>query len=228
MLVKFIDDQMGPADQMAIASASGRIGFLQQFTDNKDVLRAAVARLRSSPKGALDYGGGSDGAPMTEYNALSIERKDDPNLFVFYVQNCLLSGIRGSDSTQRRTLRDHCEIEVKNRAAVGSHTSRGNYRRHLYIARNTSANGRENGGDETRFFHFGRLSSRCRSARAHFQRPTATHNGRGPTGLRRDLLDRREGGRYGRRSMQQVRSHPTPTVDLQALRCVRSLYRRMR
>lgn len=45
MLLDFIDREMDEGDLVAIASASGRIGFLQQFTDNRDVLRAAVSRL---------------------------------------------------------------------------------------------------------------------------------------------------------------------------------------
>ncbi len=52
-LSRFIEKEMGQNDLVAIASASGQVGFLQQFTDNKDVLRAAVSRfnhvLISSP-----------------------------------------------------------------------------------------------------------------------------------------------------------------------------------
>ncbi|MDX6614534.1 MAG: hypothetical protein QOD75_3720 [Blastocatellia bacterium] len=44
-LSHFVDDQMNPADQVAIVSTSGQIGFLQQLTDNPAVLRAAIARL---------------------------------------------------------------------------------------------------------------------------------------------------------------------------------------
>ena len=45
MLLDFINTEMGRDDLVAVASASGQIGFLQQFTDNKDVLRAAVERV---------------------------------------------------------------------------------------------------------------------------------------------------------------------------------------
>ena len=67
-----------------IYSASGRIGFFQQFTDNKDVLRAAVARIGQVPYVVTDYGRNASGT-MTEYAALAIERKDDERLFEFYV-----------------------------------------------------------------------------------------------------------------------------------------------
>ncbi len=72
MLLDFIDKEMGDGDLVAVASASGRIGFLQQFTDDKDVLRAAVARVGHVPYVVSDYGRNPGGA-MTEYMALTIE-----------------------------------------------------------------------------------------------------------------------------------------------------------
>jgi hypothetical protein len=53
---------------------------------------------------------------MTEYNALSIERRDDIRLFDFYAQNCVNWNTKGSDARQRRSMRMHCETEVRNRA----------------------------------------------------------------------------------------------------------------
>lgn len=44
-LNRFIDEQMGDDDQVAIVSTSGQIGFLQQLTDNQTVLRTAASRL---------------------------------------------------------------------------------------------------------------------------------------------------------------------------------------
>jgi len=45
LLVDFLNNQMKPNDRVAIVSTSGQIGFLQQLTDNKSVLREAIARL---------------------------------------------------------------------------------------------------------------------------------------------------------------------------------------
>src|SRR5215207_3258880 len=56
MLLDFIDKETGEGDLVAVASASGRIGFLQQFTDNKEVLRAAVARVGHVPYVVSVYG----------------------------------------------------------------------------------------------------------------------------------------------------------------------------
>jgi VWFA-related protein len=114
-LSDFINKEMGQNDLVAIASASGQIGFLQQFTDNKDVLRAAVGRISHVPYVVSDYGGNSGGR-MTENMALSIERKDDSNVFEFYVQDCLKYAPRGVTRQERSSLRRHCEIEVQNRA----------------------------------------------------------------------------------------------------------------
>src|SRR5688500_12846874 len=64
-LTRFIDEEMGPGDMVAIVTASGQLGFLQQFTDNKAVLRAAVARLKHSTATVRD----SEQPPMSEYIA---------------------------------------------------------------------------------------------------------------------------------------------------------------
>jgi VWFA-related protein len=45
MLLRFIDTQLHQNDQMAIATTSNQLGFLSQLTDDKTMLRTAVARL---------------------------------------------------------------------------------------------------------------------------------------------------------------------------------------
>ena len=72
MLTNFIDKNMNQNDEVAITSASGQIGFLQQLTDNKAVLRAAVERLKSRPYSVRDY----ERPPMSEYQGLQIDRED--------------------------------------------------------------------------------------------------------------------------------------------------------
>ncbi|MEA2204083.1 MAG: hypothetical protein QOE77_859 [Blastocatellia bacterium] len=71
-ILEFVDKQMGFDDQVAIASASGQIGFLQQFTDVSAVLRAAIGRLSYRPYTVRD----SENIPMTEYTALQIDQGD--------------------------------------------------------------------------------------------------------------------------------------------------------
>jgi VWFA-related protein len=79
LLKNFIEREMGQNDQVAIASVSGQLGFLQQFTDNKAVLRAVTDRLKvqqaimQSP----------EHPPMTEFHAMQIEKGDDDVLNYF-------------------------------------------------------------------------------------------------------------------------------------------------
>ncbi len=78
----FIDKEMGQNDQVAISSATGQIGFLQQLTNDRLVLRAAVARLNPRSFSTKDM----DRPPMTEYNALMIERQDRDVLDFFVTE----------------------------------------------------------------------------------------------------------------------------------------------
>lgn len=72
LLTRFVDHEMGQNDEAAITSASGQIGFLQQLTDNKTVLRAALERLKFRNYSVQDY----DRPTMTEYQALRIDNND--------------------------------------------------------------------------------------------------------------------------------------------------------
>lgn len=68
LITRFIDAEMGQNDEAAIASASGQIGFLQQLTDNKAVLHAALERLKFRPYSVTDR----ERPAMTEYQGLLI------------------------------------------------------------------------------------------------------------------------------------------------------------
>jgi VWFA-related protein len=72
LITRFIDKEMGQNDEAAIASASGQIGFLQQLTDNKAVLRAALERLKLRPYSVRDF----ERPAMSEYQALLITNYD--------------------------------------------------------------------------------------------------------------------------------------------------------
>ena len=45
VITAFIDKEMGQNDQAAIASATGQIGFLQQLTNDRIMLKLALDRL---------------------------------------------------------------------------------------------------------------------------------------------------------------------------------------
>jgi VWFA-related protein len=81
MLVRFIERDMGQNDEVAIASASGQVGFLQQLSDNKTVLRLAIERLRARPFSMRD----GERPPMSESHALLIEN-NDPGVLGYFVE----------------------------------------------------------------------------------------------------------------------------------------------
>src|SRR5262245_29128673 len=90
-LTQFIERGMVESDQVAITSASGQIGFLQQFTNDRAALRSAVERLNYKSNTKVDM----NDPPMSEYIALKI-REGDQNALNYYVselqkQNCFKS-----------------------------------------------------------------------------------------------------------------------------------------
>lgn len=84
LIEKFINDEMGQNDEAVITSASGQIGFLQQLTDNRTVLRAALARLKVRQYTVSDF----DRPPMTEYQALLIDNYDR-DVTAYFVEETL-------------------------------------------------------------------------------------------------------------------------------------------
>jgi VWFA-related protein len=84
VLERFIDREMGQNDAAAITSTSGQIGFLQQLTDDKNVLHAAAERLL--PKSYLTRD--MQRPPMTEYHAQLIEAGNE-DVFRFFVDELI-------------------------------------------------------------------------------------------------------------------------------------------
>ncbi len=83
-LLNFIENEMGQNDEAWISSASGQIGFLQQPTGDKTVLRAAVERLKTRSNTFNDF----ERPPMSQQQALSIE-KGDQSVIDFFVDRFL-------------------------------------------------------------------------------------------------------------------------------------------
>ena len=111
-LLEFIDKGIGQNDQIAITSPSGQIGFLQQFTANKEALRTAVALLnyRANPK--FD----TEKPPMSEYIAMKI-RDGDESVMTYYViekqkQDCF----RGGDGLICPVTPQAMRQQIRNRA----------------------------------------------------------------------------------------------------------------
>src|SRR5258705_6888970 len=107
---------MTPKDTVAIVSASGQIGFLQQFTNNKTVLEAAMGRLNPRMYDARGFGTGS--TRMTEYLALNIENtRSDNKVQGYFIGECMKQNMPPKRSAAYATLiaalRRTCETDVK-------------------------------------------------------------------------------------------------------------------
>jgi VWFA-related protein len=84
LLQRFIDHDMGQNDEVAITSSSGQIGFLQQLTGEKIVLKAAVERLAPRSFAFKD----SQRPVMTEYQAQLIEEQNE-DVLTFFVDELI-------------------------------------------------------------------------------------------------------------------------------------------
>lgn len=81
----FIDNMLGPNDEVAITSASGQIGFLQQLTNNPVVLRAALDRLKMVP-GPMAV---TERPYISTYAAYMIVERKDRELFEYFVDQTM-------------------------------------------------------------------------------------------------------------------------------------------
>jgi VWFA-related protein len=111
-LLKFVDNDLGQNDEAVITSASGQIGFLQQLTDNKVVLRAAIDRIKARQYYVRD----TERPLMTEYQAIQIDHAPvamNPNglylgdVFEYFIQRYMADTGEG---------REVAALHVSNRA----------------------------------------------------------------------------------------------------------------
>ena len=104
LLSRFADHDLGQNDQTAIVSASGTIGFLQQLSGNKAVLRAALGRIRPRTGLIRDL----ERPPMTEYQALQIDRGDIDTFSYFvdeYLKNNMTTRPSAEEAVHERASR---------------------------------------------------------------------------------------------------------------------------
>ena len=81
LLTRFVENKMTAGDRVAIISTSGQIGFLQQLTDNKSVLREAISRIRSKydPEATASH------VHISEVDANMVANHSDRGLFTYLV-----------------------------------------------------------------------------------------------------------------------------------------------
>jgi len=116
MLKRFLESEMTTKDNVAITTASGQVGFLEQFTNNRVILDEAMTRLIPRPYDAEGYTVGGT-AKMTEFMAFQINTtKGDTKLIAAYIDECM-KGSNYFKVNKRLTeplLRQACETELKN------------------------------------------------------------------------------------------------------------------
>jgi VWFA-related protein len=85
-LQRYVERDMNPDDRVAIVSASGQVGFLQQLTDNPAVLRAAIKRLgyRQNPE---NYPGKTR---ISEYEASQVLDSGNRELYAYLLESTKL------------------------------------------------------------------------------------------------------------------------------------------
>ncbi len=114
LLARFIEEQLGQNDQIALICATGQLGFLQQLTDDKDVLRAAVKRLAFRERSTRDF----DRPLMTPADALSIKRNDQFTLSAFVEAKMRELSIPRAQAEQEVRSRADSIIQLNNLIAT--------------------------------------------------------------------------------------------------------------
>ena len=84
-LTRFIDQQIGVSDQVALITTSGQVGMFQQFTTNHEALRRAVNRLGVTTRTVTNS---SDVPRITPYQAELIDM-GDPDALELPVQELM-------------------------------------------------------------------------------------------------------------------------------------------
>jgi len=82
VITHFVENKMTAKDRVAVVSTSGQIGFLQQLTDNKAVLREAINRLNSkyNPETTASQ------VSISEVDANLVANHGDRGLFAYLIE----------------------------------------------------------------------------------------------------------------------------------------------
>lgn len=119
VLRRFLANEMSTADTAVITTASGQLGFLEQFTNNKQVLGAATERLSPRQYEVRSFGTGS--TQMREFDALIIDttesKKVNSEVLNYYIRECVVqSNPPKQVPIARAAIAASCETEVRNSA----------------------------------------------------------------------------------------------------------------
>ncbi|HEV2801370.1 MAG TPA: VWA domain-containing protein [Pyrinomonadaceae bacterium] len=128
LLLRFVEEQMRQNDQAMIATATNQLGFLQQLTDDRRVLRAAVSRLSPREVNVRDFGRPA----MSELQALAIDQ-NDPNVLNYFIEAVLRETPMFGN---QQSARNSAESQVRQRATQIAQTSITAATNTLYSLRN--------------------------------------------------------------------------------------------
>jgi len=112
MLTHFLDNYLLPEDHVAIVTATGQLGFLEQLTNEPNVLRRAVTKLSHRNFVSTD----AERTPMNETEAAAISMEDRRVLDYFVDQLLREMGRRPRGPTPPSKTRGDAEQSVRARA----------------------------------------------------------------------------------------------------------------
>ncbi len=121
LLRKFMDREMRQNDQALVASASGQLGFLQQLTDNKAVILAAMERLRSQQSMAMNS---AEYPPMSEYHALQVQNHDT-DVLNYFIDALLKENPQLSRQTASEMVRNRASQILQDSGSITTRTLSG-------------------------------------------------------------------------------------------------------
>jgi VWFA-related protein len=118
MLRGFVTNEMGLEDNAVIITASGQLAFLEQFTNNRQILSTAVDRLSPRQYEVRSFGSGTQ---MGEFDALMIDtnesKKVNSELINYYIRECMADANPPKEiPIARAAIALSCETEVRNSA----------------------------------------------------------------------------------------------------------------
>ncbi|HLL73792.1 MAG TPA: VWA domain-containing protein [Pyrinomonadaceae bacterium] len=115
LITNFAEREMTPDDTVAVVSSTGKLGFLQQFTNDRAVVRAVAERLIFT----RDYSANDRShPPMTEYEALRVSQLD-PQVTDLFVS---LDPSPTNPDSKRDNVRTRARAILLNAAAVSRTT----------------------------------------------------------------------------------------------------------
>lgn len=121
LLRSFINREMRQNDQALVASASGQLGFLQQLTDSKAVIIAAMDRLRSQQSMAMTS---AEYPPMSEYHAFQVQNHDT-DVLNFFIDALIKENPQLSRQTASEMVRNRASQILQDSGSITTRTLSG-------------------------------------------------------------------------------------------------------